>query len=133
MTFMMRPSVSSPTGTEIGAPVSVTGLAAHQTFGRVHGDGADGVFAEMLGHFENQAVAVVRRSRARSDRRQVPSNCTSTTAPMTWRHTLAVALGATTLPGLALPPALPPLSPSLSSRGPLFSGSLLSPSSLPFS
>jgi hypothetical protein len=59
MTFMMRPSVSSPTGTEIGEPVSVTFLAAHQAFGRVHGDGAHGVLAEVLGHLEHQALAVV--------------------------------------------------------------------------
>ena len=32
-------------------------LAANQTFGRVHGDGADGVFTKMLRNFENQAVA----------------------------------------------------------------------------
>jgi hypothetical protein len=32
-------------------------LAADQTFGRIHGDGADGVFTQMLRHFENQAVA----------------------------------------------------------------------------
>ena len=52
----------------------------------VHGDAAHGVLAEMLGDFEHQAVAAVARSRARSgspadDRR----TATSTTAPMTWR------------------------------------------------
>jgi hypothetical protein len=35
------------------------GSAAHQTFGRVHGDGADGVFTQVLGNFQNQALAVV--------------------------------------------------------------------------
>ena len=34
-------------------------LAAHQTFGRIHGDGAHGVLAEMLGDFEHEAVAVI--------------------------------------------------------------------------
>ncbi len=30
-------------------------LAAHQAFGRVHGDGAHGIFAQMLGDLEHQA------------------------------------------------------------------------------
>src|SRR5207244_12365491 len=34
-------------------------LAADQTFGGVHGDGAHGGFAEMLGDFEHQPVATV--------------------------------------------------------------------------
>ena len=34
-------------------------LAAHQAFSRVHGDGAHGVLAEMLGDFEHEAVAVI--------------------------------------------------------------------------
>ncbi len=34
-------------------------LAAHQTLCGVHGDGPDGVFSEVLGHFEDQPVAVV--------------------------------------------------------------------------
>ncbi len=37
------------------------GLAAHEAFGRVHGDGAHGVLAEVLRHFEDQAVAAVVR------------------------------------------------------------------------
>ena len=36
-------------------------LAAHETFGTVHGDGAHGVLAEMLSDLEHQAVALVRR------------------------------------------------------------------------
>ena len=59
-------------------------LTAHETFGDVHRDGAHGVFAEMLGDFEHQAVAAVRGLQRVQDRRQVSSNCTSTTAPMTW-------------------------------------------------
>jgi hypothetical protein len=69
MTLMMRPSVLGPTGTEICAPVSVT-LAAGQAVGRVHGDGAHGVFTEVLGDFEHQAVAVVVGFQRREDRRQ---------------------------------------------------------------
>ena len=59
-------------------------LAAHQSFGHVHRDGPHGEFAEMLGDFEHQAVAVVSGFQRVEDRRQVPSKCTSTTAPMTW-------------------------------------------------
>ena len=72
MTFMMRPSVSAPTGTVIGAPVSIDLLAAHQTFGRVHGDDAHGVLAEMLGDFEHQPVAAVLGLQRVQDRRQMP-------------------------------------------------------------
>ena len=71
MTLMMRPSVSGPTGTVIGAPVSVTWLAAHQAVGRVHGDGAHGVLAEMLRHFEHQALALVLGVQRVQDRRQL--------------------------------------------------------------
>jgi hypothetical protein len=46
-TFMMRPSVPLPTGTEIGAPVSGDLHAAGNAIGRLHGDGADFVVAEM--------------------------------------------------------------------------------------
>ncbi len=71
MTFMMRPSVSSPTGTEIGrARIGHCG-AADEAFGRVHGDGAHGVLAEMLRHFEHQAVAVVDGLQRVQDGRQV--------------------------------------------------------------
>ncbi len=34
-------------------------LTAHQAFGGVHGDGAHGRFAEVLGHFQHQPIAVV--------------------------------------------------------------------------
>jgi hypothetical protein len=43
----------------IGPPVSVTSCAAHEALGRVHRDGAHGVFAKVLRHLENQALAVV--------------------------------------------------------------------------
>ena len=46
-------------------------LAADQTVGRVHGDGAHGVLAEMLGDLEDQAVAVVVGLERVQDRRQV--------------------------------------------------------------
>jgi hypothetical protein len=57
--------------------------AAHQTFGRVHGDGADGVFAQVLRHFQNQPLAVVVGFSAFRIAGRSPSNCTSTTAPIT--------------------------------------------------
>ena len=41
-------------------------LAAHETFGGVHRDGAHGRFAQMLGDFEHQPVAVIFVFRARS-------------------------------------------------------------------
>jgi hypothetical protein len=46
------------------------GLAAGQALGRVHRDRADGVLAEMLGDFEDQAVAVIVGLERRKDRRQ---------------------------------------------------------------
>ena len=69
MTLMMRPSVP-PTGNWIGSPVSVTS-AAHQTFGDVHRDGADGRFTEMLCDFEHQAVTAVLVSKRVQNRRKV--------------------------------------------------------------
>ena len=47
-------------------------LAAHQAFGRVHGDGAHGVFAQMLRDFEHEAIAVVRRLQRVQNLRQMP-------------------------------------------------------------
>ena len=44
----MRPSVTSPTGTVIGPPVSTTSVAAGEAVGRVHRDRADAVVAEVL-------------------------------------------------------------------------------------
>ena len=64
------PERASPTGTEIGAPVSVDFLAAHQAFGNVHGDAAHGVLAEMLRDLEHEPVAVVGRLQRVEDRRQ---------------------------------------------------------------
>ena len=46
-------------------------LAANETFGDVHRDAAHGAFAEMLGHFENEAVAVVGGFERVQDFRQV--------------------------------------------------------------
>ena len=46
-------------------------LAAHQTFAGIHGDGAHGVLAELLGDFEHQAMALVRGFQRIEDRRQV--------------------------------------------------------------
>ena len=68
---MMRPSVPAPTGTLIGWPVSDHFLAAHQAFAGIHGDGAHGRLAEMLGDFEHQAVALVLGLQRVENRRQV--------------------------------------------------------------
>ena len=46
-------------------------LAAGQAVGRVHGDRADDVLAEVLGDFEDQAVAVVVGFERGEDRRQL--------------------------------------------------------------
>ena len=54
MTFQSRPRVASPTGTEIGASVSTHDAAAREAVGRVHGDGADAIVAEMLLHLRDQ-------------------------------------------------------------------------------
>ena len=47
-------------------------LAAHQTLGRVHGDGADGVLAEMLGDLEHEALALVLGLERVENFRQMP-------------------------------------------------------------
>ena len=44
----IRPSVASPTGTVIGAPVSITSSAAGEAVGGVHRDRAHAVVAEVL-------------------------------------------------------------------------------------
>ena len=71
ITLMMRPSVPSPTGTAIGWPVSVTSwprtspsLVSIATVRTVD-------FAEVLGDFEHQAVALVLGLQRIEDRRQV--------------------------------------------------------------
>ena len=46
-------------------------LAAHQTFGDVHRDAAHGVFAKVLGDFENQTRAIVGCLERVENRRQV--------------------------------------------------------------
>ena len=46
-------------------------LAAHQAFAGIHGDGAHGRLAEMLGDFEHQAVALVLGLQRVENRRQV--------------------------------------------------------------
>ena len=46
-------------------------LAANEAFGHVHRDAAHRVFAEMLGDFENQAVAVVLGFERVQDLRQM--------------------------------------------------------------
>ena len=46
-------------------------LPAHQAFGRVHGDGAHGGFAQMLRHFQHQALAVIVGFQCVQDFRQM--------------------------------------------------------------
>src|SRR5690606_11773930 len=46
-------------------------LAANETFGRIHRDGANGVLAEVLRDFENEALAVVLSLERVQDGRQV--------------------------------------------------------------
>ena len=74
MTSNTRPITPSPTGIEIGPPVSVTATAALEALGAGHGDGAHPVVAEVLLHFERQLDrlaldGVVDRQRV-EDRRQ---------------------------------------------------------------
>ena len=52
------PLVTSPTGTVIGAPVSVTARAAHQTVGRLQRDGADHVVADVLRDLQGEHAAI---------------------------------------------------------------------------
>ena len=59
-------------------------LAAHEALRDVHRDAAHRVLAELLGHLEHQAMAVVVVSSALRIGGRSPSNCTSTTAPITW-------------------------------------------------
>ena len=46
-------------------------LAADEAFGRVHGDGAHGVLAQVLGDFEHQALALVLGLERVQDLRQM--------------------------------------------------------------
>ena len=57
---MMRPSVFSPTGTEMGAPVFSTD-AALQTVTGAHGDGAHHAVSDLLLHLEGQAALDLQR------------------------------------------------------------------------
>ncbi len=47
-------------------------LAPHEPLGGIHGDGADGIFAEMLRNFQNEPVPVVLRLKRVQNRRQRP-------------------------------------------------------------
>ncbi len=67
----MRPSVLGPTGTRICEPVAVTDLAAGEAVGRIHRDRADDILAEVLGDFEDQAVAAIVGLERGEDRRQL--------------------------------------------------------------
>ena len=63
----MWPLVMSPTGTLIGAPVSCTCGAADQAVGRLQGDRADQVVAQVLCHLEgDRSLAVESASVVRA-------------------------------------------------------------------
>ncbi len=47
-------------------------LAAHQAFGRVHGNSANGAFTKMLGNFQNQAIAAIVGFQRVQNFRQMP-------------------------------------------------------------
>src|SRR3984885_429995 len=84
MTFMMRPSVPSPTGTSIGWPVSVT------SWPRTRPSVASIAIVRTVDSPRGCAPSSTRRlppflvSRELRIAGSWPSNCTSTTAPMTW-------------------------------------------------
>src|SRR5580658_4399409 len=84
MTFMMRPSVPSPTGTSIGWPVSVT------SWPRTRPSVASIAIVRTVDSPRCCATSSTRRlppflvSRELRIAGSWPSNCTSTTAPMTW-------------------------------------------------
>src|SRR4051794_11145481 len=83
-TLMMRPSVSSPTGTEIGCPVSVT------SWPRTRPSLMSIAMVRTVDSPRCCATSSTRRlppfvvSSAFKIAGSSPSNCTSTTAPMTW-------------------------------------------------
>src|ERR1700730_10368182 len=84
MTFMMRPSVPAPTGTSIGSPVSVT------SWPRTRPSVASIAIVRTVDSPRCCATSSTRRLPpflVSSELRLVgkcPSNCTSTTAPITW-------------------------------------------------
>src|SRR6201987_2000114 len=104
MTFMMRPSVPSPTGTAIGRPVSVT------SWPRARPSGTSLAIVRTVDSPRCWATSSTRRlppflvsSELRMAGRW-PSNCTSTTAPMTWgtRPTWLAAVAITLSPSIAI-------------------------------
>jgi hypothetical protein len=71
MTLRMRPEgLAADRHRDRGTGVDDL-LAPGQPVGAVHGDGADGRFAEMLGHLEDQGLALVRGVERVQDRRQL--------------------------------------------------------------
>src|SRR6266850_7509833 len=111
-TLMMRPRHSSPTGTEIGCPVSVTSwprtrpsLVSIATVRTV--DSPRCCATSSTRRLPPFVVSSAFRIAGRS-----PSNCTSTTAPMTW------VIFPTALVGVAMPiPFTTPLSDRSTVRG----------------
>ena len=53
ITFITRPSVCLPTGTDTGPPRLIGLHAAHHAFGGLQRDGAHAAFADVLRHFDN--------------------------------------------------------------------------------
>src|SRR5882757_2204144 len=85
MTLMMRPSVPSPTGTEIGWPVSATSWPrtrpSVESIAIVRTEFTPRCWAtSRISRWSRFLVSSALRIAGRW-----PSNCTSTTAPMTWR------------------------------------------------
>ena len=85
-----RPSVSLPTGTLTGPPVSTTGMPADQAVGRAQGHAPDPVAAEVLldlaGQVDLDALVLGRRpsGRCRCSGRWPSSNSASKVEPITW-------------------------------------------------
>ncbi len=85
MTFMMRPSVSTPTGTMIGSPVSLCFLTANETFGRVQWRWCARCLRRGAGQLRepDDGPDCPLQARSRISGSWPSGNLTSTTAPMT--------------------------------------------------
>src|SRR5215470_15122250 len=105
ITFMMRPSVPSPTGTSIGWPVSVT------SWPRTRPSVASIAMVRTVDSPRCWATSSTRRLPpflVSSELRMAgkwPSNCTSTTAPMTW-VTRPIWLAAVAMKSISFDPNL---------------------------
>ena len=59
ITFRMRPSVFSPTGTLMPAPVSMASWPRNEPLGGVHGDAANGVLTQVLRDLHHQVPLLI--------------------------------------------------------------------------